>query len=550
MENKKSNKVYVIGHKNPDTDSICSALAYANLKKIITGHEYVARRAGQLNEETQYVLKRFGVTPPALLSNVKTQVKDMDIRRISGIEGNVSIKRVWELMKQIDTKTMPVMEEGELEGLITIGDIATSYMEVYDNRILATAKTQYSSIADTLDGEVVSGNKEDYMVDGKVVIAALSPDLMENFIEKNDLVVLGNRYESQLCAIEMEAGCIVVCQGSKVSRTIRRFAEERNCVIISTPHDTFTVARLINQSIPVKYFMTKENITLFKTTDYIEDIKSVMTKKRYRDFPVVDKQGRFVGFISRSRLMDARKKQVILVDHNEKTQAVDGIEEANIREIIDHHRLGSGIETVGPVYFRNQPVGCTATIIYQMYQENEVEVDQTMASLLCSAIISDTLMFRSPTCTAIDKSVAEKLAKIAEIDIKELAGNMFRAGSNLKNKSAKDICFQDFKKFEVSGIDLGVGQINSMCKNELDEIKEKILPYTQAALLEKGLDMMFIMLTNIIEESTELLCIGANAKNVVKEAFDLPKDTEDVILEGVVSRKKQLIPAIVVSLQS
>ena len=550
MENKKSNKVYVIGHKNPDTDSICSAIAYANLKRSITGQNYVARRAGQLNEETQYVLKHFGVTPPALLSNVKTQVKDMDIRRLSGIEGNVSIKRVWELMKQIDTKTMPVMDDGELEGLITIGDIATSYMEVYGNRILATAKTQYSSIADTLDGEVVSGDKDDYMVDGKVVIAALSPDLMENFIEKNDLVVLGNRYESQLCAIEMEAGCIVVCQGSKVSRTIRRFAEERNCVIISTPHDTFTVARLINQSIPVKYFMTKENITLFKTTDYIEDIKSVMTKKRYRDFPVVDKQGKFVGFISRSRLMDARKKQVILVDHNEKTQAVDGIEEANIREIIDHHRLGSGIETVGPVYFRNQPVGCTATIIYQMYQENEVEVDKTIASLLCSAIISDTLMFRSPTCTAIDKSVAEKLAKIADIDITELAGNMFRAGSNLKNKNAKDICFQDFKKFEVSGVDLGVGQINSMSENELNEIKEKIMPYTQAALLEKGLDMMFIMLTNIIEESTELLCIGANAKNVIKEAFDLPKDTEDVILDGVVSRKKQLIPAIVVSLQN
>ena len=550
MENKKSNKVYVIGHKNPDTDSICSAIAYANLKRSITGQNYVARRAGQLNEETQYVLKHFGVTPPALLSNVKTQVKDMDIRRLSGIEGNVSIKRVWELMKQIDTKTMPVMDDGELEGLITIGDIATSYMEVYGNRILATAKTQYSSIADTLDGEVVSGNKDDYMVDGKVVIAALSPDLMENFIEKNDLVVLGNRYESQLCAIEMEAGCIVVCQGSKVSRTIRRFAEERNCVIISTPHDTFTVARLINQSIPVKYFMTKENITLFKTTDYIEDIKSVMTKKRYRDFPVIDKQGKFVGFISRSRLMDARKKEVILVDHNEKTQAVDGIEEANIREIIDHHRLGSGIETVGPVYFRNQPVGCTATIIYQMYQENEVEVDKTIASLLCSAIISDTLMFRSPTCTAIDKSVAEKLAKIADIDITELAGNMFRAGSNLKNKSAKDICFQDFKKFEVSGVDLGVGQINSMSENELNEIKEKIMPYTQAALLEKGLDMMFIMLTNIIEESTELLCIGANAKNVIKEAFDLPKDTEDVILDGVVSRKKQLIPAIVVSLQN
>lgn len=550
MENQAKNKVYVIGHKNPDTDSICSAIAYANLKRHITGDEYVAKRAGQLNEETQYVLNTFNVEAPGLLNNVKTQVKDMDIRKLSGIEGSVSIKRVWELMKRIDTKTMPVMDDGELEGLITIGDIATSYMEVYDNTILATAKTQYSSIADTLDGEVVSGNEDAYMLNGKVVIAASSPELMENFIEKDDLVVLGNRYESQLCAIEMEASCIVICQGSKVSRTIKKIAEERNCIIISTPHDTFTVARLINQSIPVKYFMTKDNITYFKTTDYLEDIKSVMTKKRYRDFPVVDKQGDFVGFISRSRLMDARKKQVILVDHNEKTQAIDGIEEADIREIIDHHRLGSGIETVSPVYFRNQPVGCTATIIYQMYQENEVEVDQTIAALLCSAIISDTLMFRSPTCTAIDKSSAERLAKIAGIDIRELAANMFKAGSNLKNKTGKEICFQDFKKFEVSGVDLGVGQINSMSKSELKDIKEKIQPFIDTALQEKGLDMMFIMLTNIIEESTELLCVGANAKNVILEAFDLPKDTEDVILKGVVSRKKQLIPSIVVSLQN
>ena len=299
-------------------------------------------------------------------------------------------------MKESNTKTMPITKENMLEGLITIGDIATSYMDVYDSHILAKARTQYRNIVQTLDGTIVTGNEHGYFVKGKVVIAASSPELLENFIEKDDLVVLGNRYESQLCALEMEASCIVVCQGSEVSKTIKKLAEERQCVVISTPHDTFTVARLINQSIPVKHFMSKENLTTFKMSDYVEDIKDVMTKKRFRDFPVVDRKGRFVGLISRRLLIDARKKQLILVDHNEKSQAVDGIEEADIQEIIDHHRLGS-IETIGPVYFRNQPVGCTATIVYQMYEEQGVMIDRMIASLLCSAIISDTLMFRSPT---------------------------------------------------------------------------------------------------------------------------------------------------------
>lgn len=550
MEVKKTRRVYVVGHKNPDTDSICSALAYAHLKRVMTGNDYVAKRAGQINEETQYVLKRFDVAPPSLLNNVQTQVKDIDINRLSGMDNSVSIKKAWALMKSNNTKTMPILKNGELEGLITIGDIATSYMEVHDSCLLSTAKTQYKSIADTLDGEVVIGNENDYFTKGKVGIAASSPEMLEHFIDKDDLVVLGNRYESQLCALEMEASCLVICQGAAVSRTIRKIAEEKGAVIISTPHDTFTVARLINQSIAVKHFMSKDNLTMFKTTDYIEDIKEIMTKKRYRDFPIIDRNGKFVGFISRRRLLDAKKKQVILVDHNEKTQAVDGIDEASILEIIDHHRLGNGIETVGPVYFRNQPVGCTATIIYQMYLENNVEIDKTMAGLLCSAITSDTLLFRSPTCTAVDERAARRLAEIAEIDIEELAANMFRAGSNLGNKSAKDICFQDFKKFEVSGVNLGVSQVNSMNKEELEEIKEKIKPYLKTALHEKGIDMLFFMLTNISEESSELLCVGKDAKNLVKEAFDLPEDTEEIILKGVVSRKKQLIPTIVVSLQS
>ena len=548
MESKKAKKVYIVGHKNPDTDSICSAIAYADLKRKISDGHYIARRAGLLNEETQYILNRFGVEEPKLLSNVHLQVKDVDVNRMPGIQGNTSIKEAWSMMKEQNVYTIAVTDEQKLEGIITTGDIATSYMDEYDNHILANAKTQYQNIVNTVDGEVVTGNPHAYFTKGKVVVAASSPDMMETFIEKDDLVILGNRYEVQLCAIELNVSCIVVCQGAQVTRTIKKMAEERDIVVITTPHDTFTVARLINQSIPVKHFMMKDNLTIFNTNDYVEEIKQEMAKKRTRDFPVLDKKGDFYGLISSRRLMDASKKQVILVDHNEKTQAVDGIEEAEVLEIIDHHRLG-GLETLGPVYFRNQPVGCTATIVYEMYRENHIVPDKTIASLLCSAIISDTLLFRSPTCTWFDQLAAKELSQIAELDMEELAANMFQAGSNLKGKAAEEICFQDFKQFTVNDVRFGVGQINSMNAEELTEIKEIILPYLERAALRQKLDMVFLMLTNIVEESTELLCYGKGAKEQVIEAFDLPTDVEDVYLKGVVSRKKQLIPTFVVSLQ-
>lgn len=547
-QNEKERKVYIVGHKNPDTDSICSAIAYANLKRLITGKTYTARRAGQISEETHYVLNRFQVPEPAFLNNVYQQLKDVDIRRIEGVSNQASVREAWNTMKENNIKTLPVLRDQRLEGIITIGDIASSYMEQHDSHLLSVARTQYRSIAHTLDGTVVTGNEHAYFLNGKVVIAASSPDMMENFIEDDDLVIVGNRYESQLCAIEMNASCLVICQGVEVSRTIRKLAEERDIVIISTPHDTFTTARLINQSIPVKYFMTKDHLTTFHINDYLEEIKEVMAKKRYRDFPVIDKKGRFVGFISRRRLLKPKKKQVILVDHNEKTQAVDGIEEAEILEIIDHHRLGS-METMGPVYFRNQPLGCTATIIYQMYQENGIVPDQTTAGLLCSAIISDTLLFRSPTCTKIDEDAARELAQIAGIDPEEHAKEMFKAGSNLGNKTAKEICFQDFKEFNVSEMTFGVGQINSMSAEELEEIKTKITAHLGEVLKESGLDMVYFMLTNIIEQSTELLCCGNGAKENIIEVFELPDDTETVILPGVVSRKKQLIPTLVSGLQ-
>lgn len=543
-----NNKVYVVGHKNPDTDSICSAIAYADLKSKITGEDYSPRRAGQLNEETQYVLDHFQVEAPKLLSDLRVQVKDVELRNIEGIKGSVSIKSAWKSMKELNIKTLPVTRDSKLEGLITIGDIATSYMDVYDSGILSKARTQYRNIASTIDGTIIAGNPHSYVLNGKVGILASSRKLMSEFVEENDLVILGDHQEAQQHAVDLNVSCMVVCNGARVGEEILKQAEEKEIVIISSPHDAFTVARLINQSIPVKQFMTREGIVSFQMDDYVDDVKDVMARRRFRDFPILDEAGKFLGFISRRRLLNSRRKQVILVDHNEKNQAVDGVEEAEVLEIIDHHRLSS-IETMGPVFFRNQPVGCTATIVYQMYQEEGVEVEPVIASLLCSAIISDTLMFRSPTCTPLDERSARKLAEIAGIDIEKLALEMFNAGSNLKGKTAEEICFLDFKQFTVNDINFGVGQISSMSAEELREIKTEVSAYLEQARKTQGLDMIFFMLTNIVAESSELLCAGNGAREKMISAFDLKGNPEMIELKGVVSRKKQLVPTLVSALQ-
>ena len=548
MNRDKNRKVYVVGHKNPDTDSICSAIAYASLKTKLTGITHEPRRAGQLNEETQYVLDRFGIKTPRYLSDLREQIKDVELKEVEGLKSSVSIRTAWEKMQESNIHTLPVTRDGKLEGVITIGDIAKTYMEVYDSTILSKARTQYRNIARAVDGEVLTGNEHSYLLKGKVVIAASSRILMSDFINKDDLVIMGDRKDAQQCAIDVDASCMVVCQNAPVSDKIIQQAQEKEIVIIRTPHDTFTAAQHINQSIPVKYFMTKSNLVTFKLKDYVDDVKEVMARKRFRDFPIVDNKGKFLGLISRRRLLNVKKKQVILVDHNEKNQAVDGVEEAEVLEIIDHHRLSS-IETMGPVFFRNQPVGCTATIVYQMYQEAGVEPDPVNAALLCSAIISDTLMFRSPTCTPLDEDTARKLAEIAGVEVENLAQEMFNAGSNLKGKSAEEICFLDFKQFTVNDTVFGVGQVNSMSADELKEIRKIVQPHLEKARSNHGLNMIFFMLTNIITESSELLCCGPEAREKILSAYDLPEDTETIMLRGVVSRKKQLVPTLVGALQ-
>ena len=544
----ETSPVYVIGHKNPDTDSICSAVAYAELKNLLYGGGYCAARAGQINQETQYVLNYFQAQAPIYVPDVMTDVSDIEIRKTQGVTGDISLKKAWNMMRALGVVTLPITDNQRLQGLITIGDIANAYMDVYDNCILSVAGTPYKNILETLDAELLLGDIDAIYDKGEVVIAAANPDVMEDYIHEGDMVILGNRYESQLCAIEMNAACIIVCMGAKVSKTIQKLAQEHHCSIIVTPHDTFTVARMINQSMPISHFMKREGLVTFKVTEKTEDIKGIMGQKRYRDFPILDLDGNYIGMISRRNLLNLRKRRLILVDHNEASQTVDGIAFAEILEIIDHHRIGT-LETLEPVYFRNQPVGCTATIIYQMYQENGVKISKKIAGLLMAAIISDTLMFRSPTCTSIDRMAAENLSEICGVDIEDFAIDMFSAGSDMSSRTPKEIFNQDKKKFQVGDHSFIVAQINSMNAIELEEVKEKLVPYLSERFEGLGVEMCFVMLTNIVKEDTELLCFGEKAKDVARSAFQLSPEMEHILLKGLVSRKKQLIPSIVTVLQ-
>ncbi len=544
-------KVLVVGHKNPDTDSVCSAIAYAHLKNLAGGEDmFEPRRAGELNEETRYVLETFGVAEPELVLDVGAQVKDIEIRRTPGINGQVSLKRAWEMMKDLNVVTLPITDDADkLKGIIVTKDITTTYMDVYDSYILSRSGTKYKNILDTLDGTLLCGNAEEQVREGKVIVGSANPEIMEEYIDDNDIVIMGKRYEDQLCAIEANAGCLVIAGGPKVSKTIIKLAEMNNCVLITTEYDTFTTARLINQSMPVGYFMRhRENLTLFETEEYIDEVREIMSKERHRDFPILDEDDRYVGMISRRNLLNMKKKQLILVDHNEKTQAVDGIAGADILEIIDHHRIGS-LETIAPVFFRNQPVGCTATIIYQMYQEQGKEIPKDIAGLLCSAILSDTLMYRSPTCTKLDEITAEALAAIAGIRTEDHAKAMFRAGSDFGSKTAEEIFHQDFKVFTANDVDFGVGQISAMTTEELDQVKEKLLPYLETAQKHHDIAMVYVMLTNIMEETTYLISCGDGAAEKIEGAYGVKQEKDYQILQGVVSRKKQLIPALMAALQ-
>jgi len=547
---EKQNKVYIVGHKNPDTDSICSAIAYADVKNRSEDGVFQARRAGQINEETEFVLNYFGMEQPSYMPNVGMQVRDMEIHETPGASDKITVREAWDKMAAAGTVTLPITDrDSKLRGLITVGDIATYYMDAYTRTIMSDARTQYRAMAATLEGKVIAGNEHGYFVHGKVLVGAAQPERMTSVMDPDDLVILSDREDAQLKAIEAGASCLVICMGAEPSEKVVRAADKRSCVLILTELDTYTVARLINQSIPIKHLMTKKGIVAFHTDDYVDNIKTTMGRLRHRDFPVLNRQERYVGTISRRNLINIKKKQLILIDHSEVSQAVDNLEEADILEIIDHHRIGT-VETLQPIFFRGEPVGCTATIIYEIYQEKKLDIPEKIAGLLCAAIISDTLMFRSPTCTPKDQAAAEDLAVTAGLSIEDFAKKMFKAGSNLSSKTPEEIFYQDFKKFIFGESVFGVGQISSMSRESLQEIKERMLPIMKAECGKNGITMVFFMLTDIMTEETELLYYGKDTEALIMDAFHIKAKDGECILPGVVSRKKQLIPAFMESLQN
>ena len=547
---KTAHKVVVIGHRNPDTDSICSAIAYAELKNKTSDLVCEARRAGKMNQETEFVLKKFGVKPPRMCTDVNPKIRDVDYREMPGIPGTTSLRKAWEIMRDKQIDTLPVTSpDNELEGVITVKDIATANMDVFDTGILAKSQTTYRNILETLGGTMVVGREDDVCTTGHIRIGTATPEMLENSMEKGDIVILTNRYESQLCAIEKEASLIIICNGAKVGRTIQRIAEEMGVAIMSAPVDTYAAGKLISQCAPISYYMTRSDIMKFTLVTPVADVTRVMAKVRHRYFPILDEDGKYCGMVSRRNIINLQKRRIILVDHNEATQAVEGFDQAEILEIIDHHRIGS-LETSGPVYFRNQPVGCTATIITQMYDENDMEIPPQIAGLLLAAILSDTLVFRSPTCTPLDEALAKRLAKIAGVDIDEFASEMFEAGEKLDGKTAEEVFLQDFKVFMCGDIRFGVAQGSYMTRKNLLAAEALLQPYLEEARNKQNVEDIYMLLTDVPKEESVVISDGRYASEVLSDGFETqPAEDGSFTLPGVVSRKKQFIPALMTAYQ-
>lgn len=547
---KAAHKVVVIGHRNPDTDSICSAIAYAELKNKTSDLVCEPRRAGKMNQETEFVLKKFGVKPPRMCTDVNPKIRDVDYREMPGIPGSTSLRKAWEIMRDQKIDTLPVTSaDNELEGVITVKDIATANMDVFDTEILAKSKTSYKNILETLDGTMVVGSEDAVCATGRIRIGTATPEMLESTVEKGDIVILTNRYESQLCAIEKEAALLIICNGSKVGRTIQRIAEETGVAIMTTPEDTYAVGKLISQCAPISYYMTRDDIMKFTLVTPVADVTRVMAKVRHRYFPILDEDGKYCGMVSRRNIINLQKRRIILVDHNEATQAVEGFDQAEILEIIDHHRIGS-LETSGPVYFRNQPVGCTATIITQMYDENGVEIPQKTAGLLLAAILSDTLVFRSPTCTPLDEATAKRLAKIAGVEINTFANEMFEAGEKLDGKTAEEVFLQDFKVFMCGDIRFGVAQGSYMTRKNLTAAEDLLQPYLEEARNKQNVEDIYMLLTDVPKEESVVISSGRYAAEVLADGFETqPAADGSFTLPGVVSRKKQFIPALMTAYQ-
>lgn len=543
------NTIYITGHKNPDTDSICAAIAYAEFKNKTGSLKAIPVRLGEINRETQFILDYFGVAVPKLIETVKVQVSDLHIDNVAPVSPDISLKMAWNIMKKNNSKTLPVVDENDsLLGIATITNLFSSTMDVWDNDILSKSSTKLENIVDTLSANYIYIHDENLKLQGKIVTAAMHPESAESIIECGDVVICGDREDTQKVILDCGASLMIITGNHNVSSEIIELAKEVGCSIVSTPYDSFTASRLITQSIPISYVMTRDNIISFDTEDFVDEIKDVMLETRYRSYPVIDSDNKVTGTISRYHLISQNRKKVILVDHNERTQSVHGLEDAEVLEIIDHHRIAD-IQTGNPIYFRNEPVGSTSTIVASIFFENGIRPSKKVAGLLCSAIISDTLLFKSPTSTNVDKLMLKRLAEIANIDVDSFAREMFKAGTSLNNRTVDEIFHQDFKVFTLSNLKIGISQIGTMDIEGFSNMKNDMIALMDKKALENNFNLLVFMLTDILKGGSELLVVGKD-KELVARAFNVKLNGTGVYLPGILSRKKQVIPPITAAITS
>ena len=541
--------IYVTGHKNPDSDSICAAFSYAEFKNKTGKLPAIPVRLGNVSQETQYILDYFGVEAPQLLKTVKLKVEDLEFDKITPVSPEISLKTAWTIMRDKNIKTLPVADENDhLLGVLAVSNLTSCYMDIWDNRILAKSNTSFENIVDTLSAKEIYVNTERKTFPGKIVVSAMKPESMKDHIEAGDIAIVGDREEVQDALLDLNISLLIITGSHTPTNKVIEKATKSNISVITTPHDSFTASRLIVQSIPVGYVMIKDKLVTFSTDELVEDVKKVMIDTRYRSYPVISENGKVLGTVSRYHLISNYKKKLIQVDHNERSQSVDGLEEAEILEIIDHHRVAD-IQTSGPLYFRSEPIGSTSTIVGKCFFENGIRPSKQAAGLLCGAIISDTLLFRSPTCTPQDKSICLKLAEIAGINVEEFAKEMFKAGTSLKGKTVEQIFNQDFKPFGIEDTRVGIAQVNTMDIEGFMPLKDEMLAYMNTKAKEANLDMVLLLLTDILNEGSQILVAG-DRPEIVEKAFNVKLEDSTAFLDGVLSRKKQVVPPITAAVSS
>lgn len=536
--------IYVTGHKNPDSDSICAAYSYAEFKNLTGDTKAVPVRLGNVSQETQFVLDYFGAKAPELLKTVRLMVEDLNFDKINPVLPTLSLKSAWNVMKENNMKTLPVADENNhLLGVLSVSNLTSCYMDMWDNTILSKSNTTLENILDTLSATACYINENLKTFPGKIVVSAMDPKSMVDHINAGDIAIVGDREEAQVALIDKKVPLMIVTGSHTPCENIITLARENGVTVIVTPHDSFTTSRLIVQSVPVEYVMAKENIVSFTNNDLVDDIKDAMAQTRFRSYPVIDENDRVLGMVARYHLISKHKKKVIQVDHNERGQSVDGLEDAEVLEIIDHHRVAD-IQTSNPIFFRNEPIGSTSTIVAKCFFERGLTPSKTAAGLLCSAIISDTLLFRSPTCTPQDEEICRKLAEIAGISsVEDYAKEMFKAGTSLKGKTVEQIFNQDYKPFSIEDIKVGIAQVNTMDIDGFMPLKEEMLAYMNEKAKESSLDMVMLLLTDIITEGSQVLVVGERS-DIAEKAFNATLVDNTAFLPGVLSRKKQVVPPV------